>query len=288
MPHTGYEERGDDMALERYAVVSCHVERVLDDAVWEAFRRFQARRPGGFRIAALLRPPDARTGEGGDARDEVWAERAREAAAHGPFGLHTHFGGREQGRARPGDPEPAERVRGELAYVAAAGLEPRLFCGGNWYIDETVAAVLAAADVADCTATAFPPRHLPAGAPRLALATPAWLRLHPAHTTGGAHAADPPSGGAPAAPARLLELPTTHSLGMTARAALSPAAPATLHCYFHDTDLFVPSRARALAGALAVLGRRRRPAGLDELARAAAAAPALPELPFAEAVPARG
>ena len=284
MPHTGYDAngdgKGDGMPLQRYAVVSCHVERVLDDEVWQAFRRFQARRPGGFRIAALMRPPDPASDEGaGHAdRDAVWQGRAREAAADGPFGLHTHFGGRENGRARPGDPVPADRVRDELAYLAAAGLEPRFFCGGNWYIDRDVAAVLAAAGLADCSATAFAPAHLAAGAPRLALAAPTWLRLDSSTTTGGVPAADFTPGAAATGALRLLELPTTHSLGMAVRAALSPTAPAALHCYFHDYDLLVPSRARALAAGLAVLGRRRRPVGLDELARAMA--PHAPEQPF--------
>lgn len=259
MPHTGYEGKGEDIALERYAVVSCHVERVLDDPVWEAFRRFQARRPGGFRIAALLRPPDPASDEGGPGRDAVWRERAHAAAAHGPVGLHTHFGGREHGRPRPGDPVPADRVRDELGYLAEAGVAPRFFCGGNWYIDEPVARVLAAAGIADCTARDRAPAHLAAGAPHLTVAAPARLRLGDGAT--------------------LLELPTTHSLGMTARAAATPSAPAALHCYFHDTDLLVPRRARALAAALAVLGRRRRALDLDQVAAAAAAA-GVPELPY--------
>ena len=259
MPHTGYDARGGDIPPQRYAVVSCHVERPLDDAVWEAFRRFQVRRPGGFRIAALVRPPDpAAAAEAGADRAAVWLERARLAAAQGPFGLHTHFGGREHGRPRPGDSDPADRVRDELATFAGSGLAPRFFCGGNWYIDERVAAVLAAAGLADCTATAFTPRHLAPGQPRLSLAAPARLSLGDGAT--------------------LLELPTTHSLGMTARAALSPSAPATLHCYFHDTDLVDRRRAAALAAGLAVLGRRRRPLDLDELA--ALIAPTAPERSF--------
>ena len=40
------------------AVVSCHVERPLDDRVWSRFAHLQTRTPGGFRIAALMRPPD--------------------------------------------------------------------------------------------------------------------------------------------------------------------------------------------------------------------------------------
>ncbi len=47
---------------KRYAVVSCHVERPLDDRAWEAFARIQVQRPGGFAIAALIRP--ARPGRG--------------------------------------------------------------------------------------------------------------------------------------------------------------------------------------------------------------------------------
>lgn len=258
MPHTGYDASGDEvrdaMPLQRYAVVSCHVERVLDDAAWEAFRRFQARRPGGFRIAALVRPPDPASDEGGgpgQARDARWAERAQALAAQAPFGLHTHYGGRSNGRARAGDPEPAARVRDELAYVVAAGLEPRFFCGGNWYIDADVAAVLASAGVTDCSATAFAPGHLAADAQRLALAAPSRLTLA-------------------AATPDLLELPTTHSLGMTCRAAVSPRLPAVLHCYFHDYDLLVPTRARALAAALALLGRRRAVSDLEELRAATA------------------
>ena len=98
-----------------------------------------------------------------------------------------------------------------------------------------------------------------------------------------APAAVPAAAPGAASPLRLLELPTTHSLGMTARAALSPAAPPTLHCYFHDTDLVVPARAHALAVALAVLGRRRRPLDLDGLA--AVAGPSAPELSFADLAP---
>ena len=40
-----------------YAVVSCHVERPLDDEVWDRYRALIERRPGGFPIASLMRPP---------------------------------------------------------------------------------------------------------------------------------------------------------------------------------------------------------------------------------------
>src|SRR6266540_342529 len=79
MPHT------EEILHRRSAVVSCHVERPLDDEAWSRFSRLQKRPPGGFAIAALMRPPAA----GEDER--LWLERAREADAHGPFGLHTHW-----------------------------------------------------------------------------------------------------------------------------------------------------------------------------------------------------
>ncbi len=73
---------------ERYVVASCHVERPLDDRVWEAFTALQERRPGGLVVAALMRPPDA---EAGEVDAELWVGRAREAMARGPLGHHTHW-----------------------------------------------------------------------------------------------------------------------------------------------------------------------------------------------------
>ena len=49
----------------RAAVASCHVERLLDDDVWARFRRLLDDPPGGFRVAALVRPPDSEHGEEG-------------------------------------------------------------------------------------------------------------------------------------------------------------------------------------------------------------------------------
>jgi hypothetical protein len=219
-------------------VVSCHVERPLDDAAWGAFSRLQARKPGGAEIAALVRPPDPETGES----ESLWTARARIAAARGPFGLHTHWGGAAQ--ARPdGVGDPAALVRSQLDWLDERGFQPRLFAGGGWYVDEAVAAVLAERGVADCTATAFRPEYLEPGAPRLELAEPVALRV------GGN---------------TLTELPTTHSLGMAAGAALR-RLPAYVHVYFHDTDLLDAGRSRALSWALSVLGRRRRSARLDRL-----------------------
>ncbi len=215
--------------------MSCHVERPLDDAAWGAFAQLQARRPGGFEIAALMRPPAEGESE------SLWLARARIAAAHGPLGQHTHWGGPAQARPTGGD--PAARVRAEAQWLREHGLELRLFAGGGWYMDERVAATLAELGYADCTATAFRPAYLDPGAPRLALAEPARLRL---------------------GDRTLLELPSTHSLGMAARAALG-RLPGYVHVYFHDTDLLDPRRRRALELALRIIGRRRRPARLDQV-----------------------
>jgi hypothetical protein len=215
---------------------SCHVERPLEDDVWRAFAALQARRPGGVVVAALMRPPDEASGE----RWEPWLERARAAAARGPFGLHTHWTG--PAHARPTGGDPAARVLAEGRRLAAEGLPATLFCGGGWYSDEAVREAVAELRYADCTATAFRPPSLAPDAPRLALAEPAVLEL--------------PSGrGLPV-------LPSTHSLGMAARAALRPL-PRWLHVYFHDTDLVDRRRRLALVAALRLLGRRRRPRPLS-------------------------
>ncbi|MET0937748.1 MAG: hypothetical protein ABWY51_00820 [Gaiellaceae bacterium] len=229
--------------LRPAAVVSCHVERPLDDECWRRFSRLQERRPNGFAIAALLRPPDAEAGE--DA--ELWLERAQAAAGRGPLGHHTHFVGPSRARPAGGGREHAERVRREALWMRGQGLEPRLFCGGGWYIDEGVVAVLAELGYADCTGTAFVPSYLGEDAPRFSAESPTWLSL--------------PDG------RRLLELPSTHSLGMAARAAAG-SLPSYLHVYFHDTDLLTRKRRAALAWALAVLGRRCEVTDLETLQEA--------------------
>jgi hypothetical protein len=246
------------MRATRYAVCSCHVERPLDDECWSIFASLQARRPGGFRVAALMRPPDASAGED----EERWLERARQAAAHGPLGHHTHFVSPQHARPRSAGPEHAERVRRETGWLRARGLDPTLFCGGGWYMDADIAATLAELGYADCSATAFRPSYLAADAPRLSLTAPARVVL--------------PGG------AGLLELPSTHSLGRAARALPRLAsAPEPVHVYFHDTDLLSTSRRMLLELVLRLLGRLRRPVGLDELAREAAAS--APEVAFEHA-----
>jgi hypothetical protein len=221
---------------ERYAVVSCHVERPLDNRAWERFARLQAR----FPIAALIRPPDEAAGED----PKLWLERARLAAARGSLGHHTHWGGPSQ--ARPTGGEPAERVRREGEWLREQGLTPTLFCGGGWYLDAEVASATAELGYADCTATAFRPGYLERGAPRLAAQAPCRLAL--------------PGGG------ELLELPTTHSLGMLAR-SICGRLPAYVHVYFHDTDLLDGMRAAALGTCLRALALRYGRRDLEELAR---------------------
>ncbi len=235
-----------------YAVVSCHVEEPLDDAIFERYLRFVVRRPFGFRVASLVRAPDPAAGE----REEPWAERVARLAEHGPLGQHTHFGGRSQ--ARPAGADPAARVREDAQVFRRAGFEPGWFCGGGWYIDEPVATAVAELGYRDCTATSFRPAYLATGARRLAGTEPVWIGL---------------------GDRRLFELPTTHSIGPAARAAVSRLPDTPVHVYFHDHDLAAPRRRAALAGVLAALALRRRATDLDALAAALGGDAA--EAPFA-------
>lgn len=187
-----------------------------------------------------MRPPDRGAGEA----EERWLDRARTASRHGPLGHHTHFGGRQTARPQEGGPLPQEQVRAEADWLRARNLQPRFWCGGGWFIDEAVAEAIADLGYADCSATAFRPSYLPARAPRLSVSEPAWIRLR----------SD-----------RFLELPSTHSLGSAARAAFGPLSR-YLHVYFHDTDLLDSHRRIALRATLAILGRRRTPTDLEQMA----------------------
>ncbi len=204
MPHT---------TRKRYAVVSCHVERPLEDEIWERFSALQKRRPGGFSVAALMRPADPAAGEDEDG----WLERAREAAARGPLGHHTHWTAPDH--ARPtGRRDRRSACLAEGRRLRELGLDPTLFCGGGWYTDADVAEACAELGYVDCTPRASRPAYLGSNEAWASLREPARLRL--------------PSGRVLAA------IPTTHSLGDLARALPRwRALPAVTHVYFHDTDL---------------------------------------------------
>jgi hypothetical protein len=234
---------------ERYAVVSCHVERLLDDEIWPRYRRLLERRPGGFPVVSLLRPPDPAFGED----ERRWLERAREAARLGPLGHHVHWTAPDHARPTGGD--PAERVRREGAWLREHGLRPSLFCGGGWYTDGEVAEACAALGYVDCTPRAERPAYLDDGAPWARLDAPRRLSL--------------PSG------KQLATLPTTHSVGALARALRTAAGPRerVVHVYFHDTDLRDRRRRLALAAVLRLLRLRRPPADAVTLANAVKDAP---------------
>jgi hypothetical protein len=220
-------------------VVSCHVERPLDDRVWAAFASLQERRPGGLTVAALLRPPDRAAGE----RDEeLWIARASEAAGRGPLGHHTHF--TSPTHARPTGGDTGARVRAEGAWLHERGIRPSLFCGGGWYTDRSVALACAELGYADCTPRATRPPYLPDGAAWAELVAPARIEL-------GGRA--------------LAAIPTTHGAGDLARALARPGLPARVHAYFHDTDLIVPRRRALIVASLTLLGLRRPASDLDVL-----------------------
>ncbi len=241
----------DATSPERYAVVSCHVERPLDDAVWPRFAELQRSRPGGFRIAALIRPPDLAHGE-----DEAqWLERARAAAEHGPLGHHTHWTAPDH--ARPTTGGTGERVLSEGRRLRELGLAPTLFCGGGWYTDAAVAEACAELGYVDCTLRTARPPYLPRGERWASFAMPAAVQL--------------PSG------RTLLALPTTHSLGDASRALVRSFLPRRVagstrsdlspfvHVYFHDTDLLDRRRRALLECVLHVLAWRATRSDLDEL-----------------------
>jgi hypothetical protein len=225
---------------ERYAVVSCHVERLLDDETWTRFAGVQERRPGGFTVAALVRPADRAAGED----EATWLERAREASARGPLGLHTHWTAPDH--ARPTAAGAGARVLEEGRHLRGLGLEPTLFCGGGWYTDVDVAEACAELGYLDCTPRASRPPYLPSGAPWAALPEPASIRL--------------PSD------AVLRAAPTTHSLGDLARVLPRRGSlPRVTHVYFHDTDLLDRRRRALVHVLLPLLARRARPLDLDAL-----------------------
>jgi hypothetical protein len=137
--------------VDPVAVVSCHLERPLDDDAWRRFDDLLRRRPGGFDVIALIRPPDPAFGED----ERRWLARARDVAARTPIGLHTHW--TSPTHARPTGGDPAGRVREETAWMRERGFDPAFFCGGGWYTDEAVRATVADLGLVDCTPRTGPP-----------------------------------------------------------------------------------------------------------------------------------
>ena len=127
------------------AIVSCHLEQPLRDEAWARFEQLQRRRPGGFDVIALMRPPDTSYGED----IERWLTRAHAASRRGPFGLHTHW--TSPTHARPSGGDPAERVRKEVEWMRAQNLQPQYFCGGGWYTDDAVRRTVSELALVDCT-----------------------------------------------------------------------------------------------------------------------------------------
>ena len=134
------------------AIVSCHLEHPLRDDAWARFDELQQRRPGGFDVIALMRPPDEAYGEDVDR----WLTRARIASRRGPFGLHTHW--TSPTHARPSGGDPAERVREEAEWMRAQKLAPQYFCGGAWYADDAVRDTVRELGLVDCTSREGLPR----------------------------------------------------------------------------------------------------------------------------------
>ena len=238
-------------ARERYAVVSCHVERPLDDAVWARFVALLRRRPGGFPIAALMRPADATFGED----ETLWLERARQAASLGPLGHHTHWTAPDHARPSLLAERPlvtqchkgaGERVRAEGTRLAEAGLAPTAFCGGGWYTDVEVAEACAELGYVDCTSRARRPPYLRERERWASLDAQAVVELPSGRTLGA--------------------VPTTHSLGDLARALPRRDLPELVHVYFHDTDLLDARRRALLRVLLPALARRAQVTDLDSLA----------------------
>lgn len=247
MPHT---------VDTRYAVVSCHVERILDEDAFALLLRLVERQPGDLPIGVLVRPPDVDAGE----REDTWLERVRQLADAGLLGHHTHWTSPTHARPVAGS-NPAARVELEAGWFRERGLRPTLFCGGGWYTDAAVAAGCARLGYVDLTPRARRPSYLGPGEQWAELAAPARLE-----TEAGL----------------LTAVPTTHSIGDIVRALTRPRglAEPVVHVYFHDTDLLHARRRSALVAALRLLGRRRAPSDPGRVAALTGAAGRV--IPFSE------
>src|SRR5437763_12729372 len=114
-----------------YAVASCHVERPLDDRVWQRYSALARRRPGGAR-PTRLDPPRRRPARA-RAPDDSLARRRDEgalppAAARRPRPLPRLRAGRAD--APRGDRGDAEAARP----AAAPGLARRARCGARGFL----------------------------------------------------------------------------------------------------------------------------------------------------------
>ena len=231
-------------------MLSCHVERVLDDRVWRLFGDLHAGRPFGFTPTPLVRSPAFAEGEAGG----PWLERVRALAARAPIGHHTHFGGVHHARPRIAG-GTGELVRSEAVWLREHGLAPAWFCGGGWYLDRDVAGAVADLGYADTTAVTAVPRYWIEGARHLALRGPAWVRLDNGR--------------------RFFELPSSHSLGTAVRDLLwRGTAGEPVHIHIHDWELLDRRRRAALHAVLRVLAVTHRPLPLEAvIAEFADAAP---------------
>ena len=236
-------------ARERYAVVSCHVERPLDDAVWARFVALQRRRPSGFRDRGAHAAGRRRVRRGRDVVARAGTPGCGARAARPPRALdraRTTRGPRAPTRASacsPREPECASSASLRRSSAAAAGTRTTR-SSRPVRSSATSTARLGHADLRTC-ARASAGRHSP---------QPAVVEL--------------PSG------RTLAAIPTTHSLGDLARALPRRDLPELVHVYFHDTDLLDARRRALLRVALPALARRARVTDLDALAaRSLASAP---------------
>jgi hypothetical protein len=208
-------------------VVSCHVERPLDDETWARFTRFQSSEPGGFRIAALMRPPAPEA----EKREDLWLDRVAVARVQAPVGHHTHFGGVAQARPRDfrrgrGPAAPRSRVAQGQGRGAPVLVRRRL--------------------VSDAGDRARPHRLRLCGlhSDRLPPRVPANRRA-PRPNRGAVLA--PAPGWTPTA--RAPDDPLARDGGQTGADAL-PITSLPVHVYFHDWDLMDVRRADLLRGLL--------------------------------------
>ena len=229
-----------DILHGRYAVVSCHVERPLDDEAWRRFPPLQERRPGGFAIAALMRPP----AEGEDERLLARAG-ARGGTAHGPFGHHTHWTAPDHARPTGGDPAARVLEQGALAALGRPRgpllLRRRLVHGRERRRSGRRARL----------------RRLHGDRVPARLSRARTLRTSSCTSRRGWGCRRP-------APARAAD----DALARHARARSARSLSAGIvHVYFHDTDLLDVRRRAALRVGLAFLGLKRTALDLGELQR---------------------